>query len=127
MILFVISQNIEIEKAAIEKEKKLFEEDDKNIMAQQKAKLIEILVINFDITWFILLGNFIKFLIKRDEHEAKEKIKNELEAYRMDLMDKREKNLKMKCDSSFLKHCHFITKAFVFSYGIDWPLELFSK
>lgn len=42
-------------------------------------------------------------------------------------MKTREKNLAMKSNLSFLRHCHAITKPFVFSYGQHWSIEAFSR
>lgn len=51
-------------------------------------------------------------------------IQNELEKYKYELMSRREKNLEMRSNYSFLEHCQSINKPYVFSYGIYWPLEL---
>lgn len=51
-------------------------------------------------------------------------IQDELEKYKYELMSRREKNLEMRSNFSFLEHCQSINKPYVFSYGIYWPLEL---
>jgi hypothetical protein len=63
----------------------------------------------------------------RLEEEARDTLKSELDQYRRNLMKSREKNLKMKYNLSFLNHLHHLTKPYVFSYNVDWPLEDFGK
>lgn len=70
---------------------------------------------------------FFIFFKKNAEKEAKEEIKTELEQYKQNLFLTREKNLNLKSDLSFLTHSHNITKPFVFSYVMHWPIELFAK
>lgn len=102
-------------------EKSSIEENTERNIGIQTAKLAELIVIfNNKIEHFVLIHlKFKKF--KQIEREAKEKIKGELENYRLSIMRIREKNLKMKYDLSMLRHFHGITKPFVFSYHSEFP------
>ena len=55
------------------------------------------------------------------EHEAREKLKSELENYRKSIMKLREKNLELRYDLSMLLHSHGINRPYVFSYYSEWP------
>ena len=59
--------------------------------------------------------------------KAIEQIRHELEQYRQSLFAAREQNLKKKFDLMLLKHEHSLTKPYVFSYNVEWPIESFSK
>ncbi|RNA40956.1 golgin subfamily A member 6 22 isoform X3 [Brachionus plicatilis] len=104
-----IIQRIEIvkqEKEIMEDEKKKFEINILMDIERQKQKLLEIL---------------------EAEKDAKDEIKMEVEKYKQTLFLRREKNLSLKSDLSFLTHSHNITKPYVFSYVTHWPIELFAK
>ena len=99
-------QQVNKEKEKLEKEIRDFEENIQKNIENQREKLMEII---------------------RIEEEARQSVKQELEAYKKSLLNAREKNLKMKYNLSFLNHVHHLTKSYVFSYNVEWPLESFSK
>ncbi|CAF0710228.1 unnamed protein product [Brachionus calyciflorus] len=99
-------EKISEEKLIMEGEKEKFDQNIQMDIEKQKQKLVEIL---------------------EAEKQAKEEIKKELENYKQALFLRRDKNLALKSNLSFLNHSQQITKPYVFSYVMHWPIELFGR
>lgn len=65
--------------------------------------------------------------LKRIEAEAQEKVKNEIEARRQQLLRLREINLEKKKHLEHVKYNQAYTKPWVFSYYVMWPRDTYEK
>ncbi|XP_056015841.1 apical junction molecule-like isoform X5 [Ostrea edulis] len=95
-------QELLAEQIKLEEIKRKKEEEEQRVLDEQRRRLME---------------------LKEMEEAAKLKMQQDLEERRAKALARREENLENKSNMDKLKQSQGITKAWVFSYFVRWPLE----